>query len=92
MELQFEEHQLLLVAAVHLKFDEMSVLIDSQDDELVLRSLEPVTVDPERRLSRQHVDAVRLHLIRQQQVHQKRTLNRQRQSHLVLLVRRNPHH
>ena len=92
MVLQFEEHQLQLVAVVRLKSGAMWAPIGSQDDELVLRSLERVSVGPERHWLRQHVDAVHLHLIHRQRVHQKRNLNRRRQSYLVLLVRRNPRH
>jgi hypothetical protein len=87
MVLQLEEHQLLLVVAA--MSGAMLALIDLQDDELVLRSLEPVSVGPERHWSRQHVDADHLHLI--QRVRQRRSLNHRRQSRLVLLGRRNPH-
>jgi hypothetical protein len=63
--LQSEKHQLLPVAVGRLMSDVMQVLIDSQDDVLVLRSAELVEVDPVRRYSRQHVDAIRSHLDRQ---------------------------
>jgi hypothetical protein len=80
----------LLVAVVHSMIGVTQVLIDLQDDESFLQTLEPVLAGPVQHCLRLHVDWDRLHLVRQKQAHQKRSLNPRQQ--FVPLGHHNPRH